>query len=210
MVAVADRYEGVVRDSQVTTDQGGARASFELEIPYRELDAAIGDISELADVISRTESAEDITARAVRSQRQLARVLEQIREARIERIEADTHEERTIINARINSLQATADSLQAEIDGVKRQGRFATVDVEITSNGPGSESGGGWSLSDALDDAGRVLEVIAGIALVSLAVLAPLALVGGLAWLIVTRARHRSRENALDHQRPTPHPARPE
>jgi hypothetical protein len=198
VVAVTDRYEGVVRDSEVTTDQGGARASFELEIPYRELDAAIGDISELADVISRTESAEDITAQAVRSQRELARVLEQIRNARIERIEADTHEERLIVDARIDSLEATAEALQSQIDGVRRQGRFATVSVEITSDRPESGSGAGWSISDALDDAGRALELIAGIALVTLAIATPLALVVLLAWLIAARARRMSRERALD------------
>lgn len=198
VVAVTDRYEGVVSDSQVTTDQGGARASFELEIPYRELDAAIGDISELADVISRTESAEDITSQAVRSQRELARVLEQIRNARIERIEADSHEERLIIDARIDSLEATAGALRSQVDGVERKGRFATVSVEITSDRPDSDSGGGWSISDALDDAGRALELIAGIALVTLAIATPLALLIALAWLISVRTRRASRERALD------------
>jgi len=198
VVAVTDRFNGVVRDSEVTTDQGGARAAFELEIPYRELDPALTAISELGDVISRTQSAEDITAQAVRSQRQLARVLEQISAARIERIDVDTHEERLIIDARIDSLEATAGALRSEIDGVKRQGRFATVDVEITSEGPDAGSGGAWSISDALDDAGRALEVIAGVALVTLAIAVPLALVGLLAWLIAVRARRLSRERALD------------
>ena len=189
VVDVTDRFGGIVRNSQVTTDRGGARATFELEIPYRDLDPALGAISDLADVISRTEGGEDITAQAVRARRQLARVFDQIAAARIERIEVDTHEERLIIDARIRSLQATADSLQAEIDGVKRQGRFATVNVEVTSNGRESDAGGGWSLPDALHDAGRVLEVMGGIALISLAVLVPLAVVGLLAWLVVTRAR---------------------
>lgn len=198
VVAVTDRFNGVVRDSEVTTDQGGARAAFELEIPYRELDPALTAITELGDVISRTQSAEDITAQAVRSQRQLARVLEQISAARIERIEVDSHEERLIVDARIDSLEATAGALRSEIDGVKRQGRFATVDVEITSEGPDAGSGGAWSISDALDDAGRALEVIAGVALVTLAIAVPLALVGLLAWLIAVRARRLSRERALD------------
>lgn len=198
VVGVTDRFNGVVRDSEVTTDQGGARAAFELEIPYRELDPALTALSELGDVISRTESAEDITAQAVRSQRQLARVLEQISAARIERIDVDTHEERLIIDARIDSLEATAGALRSEIDGVKRQGRFATVGVEITSERADSDSGGGWSISDALDDAGRALELIAGIALVTLAITAPLALLGLLAWLIAIRTRRVRREQALD------------
>ena len=35
-----------------------------------------------------------------------------------------------------------------------RQGRFATVEVTIRSDGPADEDGG-WSLGDAFDDAGE-------------------------------------------------------
>jgi hypothetical protein len=197
VVEVTDRYNGVVLESQVTTDQAGARAGFALEIPYSRLDAALADLSGLADVISRTEAGEDITARAVRAQKNLADVFEQIRKARIELIQADAREERLIVKSRISSLEAQADAFEAELNNVQRQGRFATVNVDITSDGPGSE-GGDWTLGDALGDAGRVIEVIGGIALVSLAVLLPIALVGALAWLIAARARRHRRERALD------------
>lgn len=198
VVAVTDRHEGVVLTSQVTRDQGGARATFELEIPYRQLDAALTDLSGLADVISRTESGEDITARAVRAQKDLAATFEQLRRARIELIRADTDEERLVIRSRINSLEATAEAQRAQLNDVKRQGRFASVEVDVSSSG--SETGSGdWSLGQALDDAGRVLEVIAGVALVALAVLVPLAAVGALAWLIATRARRARRERALEN-----------
>lgn len=196
VVAVTDRRDGIVADSQVTSDQGGARAAFTLEIPYRELDAALSDLSELGDVISRTEASEDITAHAVRARRDLAEVSDRIREARVELIGADTRQERLIIKSRIRSLEATADALETQLNRVQRQGRFATVDVEVTSNGPADDDG--WTLGEALDDAGRVIEVIGGIVLVSLAVLVPLALVAALAWLIATRAQRHRRERALD------------
>ena len=199
VVEVTDRYDGIVSTSQVTRDQGGARASFELEIPYKHLDAALTDLSGLADVIARTEGGEDITARAVRARKDLARTLDGIREARIELIQADTREERLVIKSRIDSLQATADAEQTALNGVKRQGRFATVGVEVTSDSPGSDDDdGGWTLGDALDDAGRVLEVIGGIALISLAVLLPLSLIAALAAFAISRTRRRAREKALD------------
>ena len=199
VVEVTDRYDGIVSTSQVTRDQGGARASFELEIPYKHLDAALTDLSGLADVIARTEGGEDITARAVRARKDLARTLDGIREARIELIQADTREERLVIKSRIDSLQATADAEQTALNGVKRQGRFATVGVEVTSDSPGSDDDdGGWTLGDALDDAGRVLEVIGGIALISLAVLLPLSLIAALAAFTISRTRRRAREQALD------------
>ena len=197
VVAVTDRHDGVVLDSQVTTDQGGARAAFTLEIPYAELDLALSDLSELGDVISRTEVGEDITQGAVRSQKQLAKVLEDLNKARIELELADTRRERLILESQIDSLEASADALRADVGQTQRRARFATVSVDITSNGLASDDDG-WSLSDALDDAGRVLEVIGGIALVSLAVLVPLALVGTLVYLATARTRRRSRERALD------------
>ncbi len=102
-----------------------------------------------------------------------------------------------MIQSRIDSLQATADAQQAALNGVKRQGRFATVDVDVTSNGPAADDGS-WNLGDALDDAGRVLEVIGGVALISLAILLPVALVVSLVALILIRARGRARDKALD------------
>jgi Domain of unknown function (DUF4349) len=197
VVEVTDRHNGIVVSSQVTSDQAGARASFELEIPYRELDATLTDLSGLADVISRTEAGQDITARAVRARKDLADVLERIRRARVELIEADTHEERQVIRAEIASLKANAEALETELNSVVRQGRFATVSVGVTSNGPGDDDGN-WSLGDALDDAGRVLEVIGGIGLIALAVLVPLALIAGLAAFATITARRRGRERALD------------
>ncbi len=197
VVSVTDRYDGVVLDSQVTTDQGGARASFTLEIPYAELDAALTDLSELGDVISRTEVGEDITQAAVRSQKQLANVLDDLSKARIELELADTRRERLILESKIDSLEASADALRADVGQTQRRGRFATVNVDITSSESASDDDG-WSVADALDDAGRVLEVIAGIALIGLAVLLPVALVGTLIYLVTARTRSRSRERALD------------
>ncbi len=197
VVAVTDRYDGVVLDSQVTSDQGGARAAFTLEIPYSDLDSALTDLSALTDVISRTEVGEDITQGAVRSHKQLAKVLEDLNNARIELDLAETRRERLILASRIDSLAASADALRADVGQTERRARFATVIVDITSNGSGSDDDG-WSLSEALDDAGRVLEVIGGVALISLAVLLPLALVGTVIYLGMARARRRSRERALD------------
>jgi len=197
VVEVTDRYDGVVLDSQVTTDQGGARAAFTLEIPFSELDAALADLSELGDVISRTEVGEDITQGAVRSQKQLAKVLEDLSKARIELELADSRRERLVLKSQIDSLEASAEALRADVGQTQRRARFATVNVDITSNGSASDEDG-WSLSDALDDAGRVLEVIGGIALIALAVLLPLALVGTLIYVVTARTRRRSRERALD------------
>jgi hypothetical protein len=198
VVQVADRHDGIVLDSQVTNDQGGARAAFSLEIPFTELDAALTDLSELGDVISRTEEGEDITQRYVRAQRELARTHERIGELRVDLIEADSREERLVIKSQIDSLQAQADAYESQRNNVEREARFATVDVAITSDGPESEDDG-WSLGDAVDDAGDVLTVVGGVALITLAVVVPIGLVVALIFWVVTRTQRTRRERALDH-----------
>jgi hypothetical protein len=58
--------------------------------------------------------------------------------------------------------------------------------------------GGPWTPGDALHDAGRVLEVLAGAALVGGAVLLPLALLAAAAAIAARALRRRRRESALD------------
>jgi hypothetical protein len=196
VIEVTDRHEGFVLNSQVTSDQGGARASFELEIPAAKLDQALSDLSGLADVISRTEASEDITAQAVRAHRNLANTLDQIRKLQIDLIEADTFEDRRIIRAQIAALKARADVFEAEENRALRQARFATVAVTVTSDGPAADDG--WGLDDALDDAGDVLTALGGVALITLAIVVPVALVGVIAYWLVMSARRRGRDKSLD------------
>ena len=73
------------------------------------------------------------------------------------------------------------------------------MNVDVTSNGPDSDDDG-WSLGDALDDAGRVLEVIGGIALVASRSCSPSR------WSprsppAISLARRRARDRALDAER---------
>jgi hypothetical protein len=68
--------------------------------------------------------------------------------------------------------------------------------IVITSEGAAADDD--WSFGDALEDAGKVLEVGAGIALISAAVLLPLAIIAALAYYVVAAANRRSRERALD------------
>jgi hypothetical protein len=57
--------------------------------------------------------------------------------------------------------------------------------------------GGGFTLGSAWHDAGRVLVVAGGVALIALAVLVPAGLLAGLAAWIWAAALRRRRENAL-------------
>jgi hypothetical protein len=71
------------------------------------------------------------------------------------------------------------------------------VRIETGAGAMSEEDSGTWGVGDGLDDAGRILEIAAGVTIVGLAILVPLALVGLLAWL-AHRAWVRSRrEQAL-------------
>jgi hypothetical protein len=59
-------------------------------------------------------------------------------------------------------------------------------------------SSGGFTLDKAVHDAGRVLTVAAGVALIALAALVPVGLVAALGLWIGLALRRRRREQALD------------
>jgi hypothetical protein len=81
---------------------------------------------------------------------------------------------------------------------VARRANFATVQVSVEGTGKPKQGGGAWTPRDALHDAGRVLEIAGGVALIAAAVLAPLALLAALAATLARGARRRRREAALD------------
>jgi hypothetical protein len=70
--------------------------------------------------------------------------------------------------------------------------------VTIEGTGKPKAGGGAWTPRDALHDAGRVLQVAGGVAVIALAVLLPLGILAVLALLAARALRRRRREIALD------------
>jgi hypothetical protein len=64
--------------------------------------------------------------------------------------------------------------------------------------GDAGAGAGGWGVEDALGSAGRILAVAAGVVVIGLAILGPLALIVLLAWLVSRTWVRRRREAALD------------
>ena len=82
-----------------------------------------------------------------------------------------------------------------------RRAQFAAVDVTLMAAGENEvlvPDDGKWTPGDALRDAGRVLEVIAGGAVVTGAVLIPLLLLGAAGLATRRFAGRRGRERVLD------------
>jgi len=198
ILRVTDAAGGFVASSTVS---GGSGGSFELRIPVARLDKAIADLSRLADVRDRTQSSRDITSETLTAR-------ERLREAKRERegllralANATTLNETESVKARLRTVNDRIATLRAAARRVANRAAYANVSVELVSERSGAApvgDDGRWTPGDALRDAVRVLEVAAGIALIVLALLLPLALLGGVGALAARGLGHRRRERALD------------
>ena len=195
VIGVTDRYGGIVVSSQVSgSEDEHSVARFDLAIPATELSDALADLSELADVSARSESTLDITEPFATARERLSDAHAELDNLLTQLAEAGTPRETRSIRARIEIVRGEIAQARSEVEDLARRARFARVSVTVEGDG----GSGSWSLGDAADDALDVLRTIAGVGLVSLAVLAPLGLLAAIAWLIARGAARRRRERALD------------
>jgi hypothetical protein len=200
---VTRRQGGFVVTSSVSSSRTGGRGTFTLRIPTRNLDAAIADLSRLAAVREREQHAEDITAQSVSARSRLRDAKTERKSLLTQLGEADTVQETAAIRARLRLVSAEIEQARADVRRVNNRASFATVTVALVADRDATTKGdeddsGAWTPADAWDDAVRVLEVIAGVALIVFAVALPLALVALLIGLALRLGRRRSREHALD------------
>lgn len=205
---VVAEHRGFVVDSTVSGGDPSVRgaeagrADFRLKIPASELPAALAALSELGHVVSRTDGTEDITGRFVGARQRIAD-LTQTRQSLLAQLEdATTENEQLSIRARLRIVEAQLEDAQDDLGAAQQRVSLVPVSVEIEANttvaGDDDSDDSGWTLAEALDDAGDVLTTMAGILLVSLAILVPLGLIAALAWWSVSRLRRGRREAVLD------------
>src|SRR5450755_429230 len=197
--------KGIVNSSNVTaTGDANGNANFELSVPSGNLQETMSALSQLrgSRVLSRTDSSADITGQVGGAGIRLA-------EARALRHSLLEHLGAAVTQQRIDSLETQLRDADASIAsdlstlrGLQRQVQYSRISLAIqagsTAVTPGGAGGGGFTLHRALHDAGRVLVVVAGVALIALAVLLPLGLVAALAAWLGLSVRRRRREHALD------------
>jgi hypothetical protein len=199
---VRDHRGFVVRSNVSGGDPGvsGAergRASFTLRIPAGELSAAMGDLSDLGHVVSRSDGTVDITKRFV-SARERIDALTAARDRLLQQLgEAATFTEQQSLRARLRIVEARLADAHQDLARAQQRVHLVPVSVTITADRK-ADSGGAWTIGDAFHDAGQVLTVTAGVALVGGAALLPFAL---LAALVAGGRREwvrRQRNRALD------------
>jgi hypothetical protein len=199
---LADDRGGFVVSSSVASSRTGGGGTITLRVPERNLNATMTELARLGAVRDRSQRMEDITA-------QSASARDRLQDARAERRallrqleDATTLQAAAAIRARLRDVAAEISAAEAGVRRVNNRAAFATVTVTLVADAAavaGAEDDDGvWSPADAAQDALRVLEVIAGVALVALAVLIPLALLILPIWLAARWGARRGRERALD------------
>jgi hypothetical protein len=182
--------KGIVNSSHVTSaGQVGSYASFALSVPSAALAPTMSALSELRDanVISRTDATSDITGLQRSLLKQLAA--------------ATTPGQVASLKLRLHNADASIDSAMGRLAGLHRQVAYSniTLTIQAASAPVSSKTGNGpFTLSRAAHDAGRVLVVAAGVALIACAVLVPVGLAVALVAWALSAIRRRRREQALD------------
>jgi uncharacterized protein DUF4349 len=209
---VTRRWHGLVISSQITSGKGSPHAppapdvvpvnpslgaEFKLRIPASKLEPALDDLSSLALVTSRSEGSQDVTGRFNSTRQRIGNLFTE-REALIKHLAgATTPAAVHAIKHRLAVVRHQLGRAQGELDQLRERVSMVPVQVSVVARGEGV-GGGGFGVGPALGDAGRVLTVAAGVLLIGLAVLAPLALLAALAWLSARALARWRRERALE------------
>ncbi len=222
VTSIVARHHGLVVSSQITSGAGSSGggggpvpqplpeeplpfatgalgAEFQLRIPANELDATLDDLSGLGLVVSRDQGTQDITG-------SFHSVHGRIQDLRSERDKllgelpsAVSQDAIDAINHRLGVIRSQLAGSESQLGHLKQRVAIVPVHVSVVAKGSGG-GGSSFDLGQAAHDAGRVLVVGAGVALISLAVIVPLGLIAGLVWLATSRARRSRRERALDER----------
>lgn len=202
---VVGQERGIVNSSTVTATGGpGGYAQFQLSIPSASLPQTMAALSTLqyARVASRTDTSQDVTNQYNAAVTRLADA-RALRTSLLKQLaDASTQAQIDSLTAQIHDAEASISSDLAALRALNNQINYSQVTLTI-NGGPlpvpaQGSGGGGFSLHQAAHDAGRVLTVAAGAALIALAALLPVSLLVALGWWVVGVLRRRRREQALD------------
>jgi hypothetical protein len=200
---VIGQEKGYVNGSNVTSGGSGSNAFFQLSVPSSNLAATLATLSQLkgAHVVSRTDNTNDITGQVGGAGQRLAEA-RALRQSLLKQLaNAITTEQVDSIQARLHDANASIASDLSTLRGLQRQVAYSNITVRIQSTTPTPvthHNSSGFTIGKAAHDAGRVLVVVAGVALIVLAVMVPVGLVAALVAWVGFAVRRRRREQALD------------
>jgi hypothetical protein len=196
---------GFVASSHVDAEHvGTSTARFALRVPSGRLQGTLNRLSHLhhARVLARSDSSADITGSVRSAGDRLAQDRAYHRSLLTQLSGASTTLQAGRIQARLRRNNAAILRDQDALQGLHR--RVADSRISVSIQAPAavlhhhhSSGGGPFTIGRALHDAGHVLVVAAGVALIALAVLVPAGLLAAFAAWVWAIARHRRRESTL-------------
>ena len=194
--AVHDARGIVLRST--TTAGRNAGASFDLLIPSAKLGDALAAFSAIDEVRSRHEATADITAPTVAAAEELRDSRARIDGLLAQLSAAEGESERDAIETALRGERYRAARLRSQVARLHQRAGFSRVSLRIETGASAASPGGAWGVDDALGDAGHILGIAAGVTVVGLAVITPLALFFLVAWLAHRLWLRTRRERALD------------
>ena len=202
---VVGQENGIVNRSSVT-QTGGAdgNAFMQLSVPSSALAQTMNKLSQLtyAHVSSRTDNSQDVNNQYVRTKRRLADA-QALRTSLLKQLaNAFTTEQVDSLKAQIRDAERSISSNESALSALNHRIAFSNISLTISAGAQPpvvpTHHSTGFTLRRAAHDAGRVLVVVAGVMLIALAVLLPVAALAALAWWVGGMVTHRRRERALD------------
>jgi hypothetical protein len=154
-----------------------------------------------AQVVSRTDSTQDITGQVGGAGMKLAEA-RALRTALLKQLaNATTTQQLESLKIQIRDADSSISSDKATLAALHRQVQFSSISVTVNASVvPTPLAGGGssFTLGRAVHLAGRVLVVAAGVSLIALAVMVPLGMAAAVVLWVGHAVRRRRREQALD------------
>lgn len=190
---VTGELGGFVASSDVSTTDGG---SLHLRVPSARLDDTIERLRQIGRMRHLSRRSVDITSNVVSARERLADARAERKALLAQLAAAVTVNETESIRERLDIVSREIAAARRQLSRVNNRANFADVYVTLVPRGAAEE--GAWTPGDAFRDALRVLEVVAGGALIAAAVALPIALLWLLIWIARRGLTRRGRERALD------------
>lgn len=203
ILGVANQVGGFVVSSNVrATDGTDGGGDFQLRVPAARLSDALARLARLAHVRESQQGVLDITSAHSAARDRLDEANAERRSLLRRLAAATTDVAVTSLRAALHDVDAKIAADRASLAHVNTRARFASVSVSLTAaHKKGSvvpADDHHWTPRDALRVAGRILEVAGSVAVLILAILAPLALIGAGAVVVRRQSGRRGRERMLD------------
>jgi hypothetical protein len=196
---------GIVNRSTITQTGGSDGYAFmELSVPSSSLAQTMTKLSQLtyARVSSRTDNSQDVNNQYVLTKRRLADA-QALRTSLLKQLAAATTIEQVdSLKAQIRDAERSISADERALAALNHRIAFSNIALSINAGtqpaaGPSHHSGG-FTLGRATHDAGRVVVVMAGVALIALSVLVPVVALAAAAWWVGGVITQRRRQRALD------------